>query len=144
MKKDAPQVDAARDAVRDSFRALASFPFRIVTLQRVAYGSKTAEFLVETPLGVFEADLFAPEGREPFVQTRSVRDKYTGQWRRTVTLDRAFAVRVLAALCVEAPNAEAKGGEPRTQSIEPSETLLKSEREFDAAFTEFDGQDGAT
>ncbi|HEX3456964.1 MAG TPA: hypothetical protein VHR97_03330 [Candidatus Baltobacteraceae bacterium] len=138
-----PPLRTAGDASTESLRAAGSFPFRIVSMRRVDYGSKQGEFTIETPIGLIEADLFKPEDCEPFAQTRSVRDKYSGQWRRTVTLDRAFAARILAALRGQAPNAEAKRGERKTQGMEPSATLLESERCFDAASAELDGGKGA-
>lgn len=144
MKKDAPQDVAARDADEQALRAGASVPFNILGIRRVAYGSKVAEFSVETPIGVVEADLFAPENRKPFIQARSVRDKFSGQWRRTIALDHAFAARVLDALRAQASTAKEKRAEREPQSVEPSETLIASERRFDDAFADLEGEDGAT
>jgi hypothetical protein len=143
VKKDAPQGVAARDADTEMLRAAAPVPFRITALHRVAYGSKIAEFSIETPLGVIEADLFIPEGREPFVQARSVRDKFTGQWRRTVALDRTFAARVLDALRARATATKERRVEQRSQCVEPSKVLLESECRFDNALSELDAADGA-
>jgi hypothetical protein len=97
VKKNPPGL-AAGDASTGQLREAANAPFTIASIRRVAFGSKTAEFAIIISLGVIDADLFTPEGREPFVQPRSVRDKFTGQWRRTIALDRAFAARVLDAL----------------------------------------------
>lgn len=138
MKENAPLTKAMRDAEQQKLRVAASIPFHIIAFQGVAYGSKTAEFSIETPIGVVEADLFAPEGRDPFVQARSVRDKFTGRWRRTVALDRTFAARVLEVLRAQAPSVEANHVERKPQRIEPSETLFESERRFDATFGDID------
>ncbi len=129
---------AAADADERALSAAAVLPFRVITLQRIAYGSKTAEFSIETPIGVIQADLFTPEGREPLVSARSVRDKFTGQWRRTIALDRTFAARVLDALRGPATAADKKSAGQKPQAVEPSEVLLESERRFDAAFEELD------
>jgi hypothetical protein len=91
-------LGTARNADAENLLSGTSVPFIITNLQRVSYGTKRAEFSIETPIGVIEADLFTPERREPFVQGRSVRDKFTGKWRRTMVLDREFSARVLEAL----------------------------------------------
>jgi hypothetical protein len=143
MRENAP-LRTARDADTETLRAAAPVPFRITALQRVKYGSKTAEFSVETPVGVFEADLFTPQGREPFVQARSVRDKFSGQWRRTVAFDRNFAARILDALRTEAPKPQESCAEVKLHSAEPSKTLPESERRFDLAFETLDAGTGAT
>lgn len=138
------RVEAAAVDANDKHLALTgAFPFRIVALRRVSYGSKTAEFSLETPIGVVEADLFTPEGREAFVQARSVRCKYSGDWKRTVALDRAFATRVLDALRAQVSTAKEKRDEHKPQSVVPSGTLLESEQRFDAASAALDDGDGA-
>jgi hypothetical protein len=135
---------AAGDAEQQKLRATALVPFAIIGLHRVAYGSKAAEFSIETPIALIEADLFEPEGREAFIQPRSVRCKYSGEWKRTTRLDRAFAGRVLDALRAQASTAREKRAEREPQSVEPSETLIASERRFDDAFADLEGEDGAT
>lgn len=133
--ENAPQCVATRDADRETLRVAGPIPFRIVALRRVAFGSKVAEFALETPIGVVDCDLFTPEGREPFVQARSVRDKFTGQWRRTIALDRAFAARVLDALRARGSEAKEKHAQRKPQGVDPSEVLLESEQRFDDALS---------
>lgn len=128
-----PPVMTAGDTSTETLRGTAPAPFRIVAFRRVAYGSKSAEFSIETPLGTIEADLFTPSGRDPFVQARSVRDKFTGQWRRTVALDRTFAARVLNALGEPANGRRTK---PQARPAAPSKTLLQSEARFEHALGE--------
>lgn len=142
MKENAP-LGTARDADDETLRVTASVPFRIVALQRVAYGSKVADFSIETPIGVVEADLFTPQGREPFVQARSVRDKFTGQWRRTIALDCAFAARVLDAVRAPAQPTKVRRADPSPKAREPSATLLESERRFEDAFAALRKDGGA-
>jgi len=134
--KNAPLVVAARDADDAHLRVEPSVPFRISELHDVAYGSKVAEFRIVTPLGTIDADLFRPSGREPFVQSRSIRDKFTGQWRRTVTLDARFAARVLDALQTPAQTARNEQPAPTAIAPHPSSVLLQSERRFEKAFAE--------
>lgn len=131
------------DATANPLRSGEPAPFRVIAFRPVAYGSKVAEFSIETPIGVIEADLFAPEGREAFVQARSVRDKYTGQWRRTIALDRAFAARVLDALQTQATPAKARR-EQEPKSVAPSEALLETEQGLDAAFAEIGATEDAS
>ena len=140
--KNAPLELAARDTDEQALRAAEPVPFRIIAFQRVAFGSKVGEFSIQTPIGVVDCDLFTPEGREPFVQARSVRDKFTGQWRRTVALDRGFAARVLAALREPPPTPNHRLARKESQGVELSAALLESERRFDAAFAALDhGED---
>jgi hypothetical protein len=89
-------------------------------------------------------DLFTPEGREPFVQARSVRDKFTGQWRRTIALDRAFAARILDALRARGSEVKEKHAQRKPQGVKPSEGLLESEPRFDDALSGLGGEEGAT
>ena len=96
--KSAPAENGARAATLNRLRDAADCPFRITNIQLVSYAGKVGEFSIETPLGVINADLFAPVGREPLVTRRSIRDDYTGRWRRTFVFDRAFAARVLDVL----------------------------------------------
>jgi hypothetical protein len=119
--KNAPLELAARDADKLALRAAVPVPFRIIAFQSVAFGSKVGEFSIETPVGVVDCDLFSPEGREEFVQARSVRDKFTGQRRRTIALDRAFAARVLDAL-------RAKGSESKEKQGQRKGTVRRIER----------------
>ena len=139
MKKNPPEL-AAGDARTEALRLAPPIPFRITALSRVSYGSKCAELCVETPIGVVELDVFRPEGREAFVQARSVRDKFTGQWRRTIALDRAFAERVLDALRERNAAAKQKPPPQNSRPGEPSEVLLRSERRFDSAFAELENE----
>ncbi len=132
MKENPPGL-AAGDASTGQLREAANVPFTIAAVRRVAFGAKAAEFAIITSLGVIYADLFMPEGRAPFVQARSVRDKFTGQWRRTVALDRTFAARVLDALR-ERPSPNVRRTQQERQVVEPSAVLLESEQRFDAAF----------
>ncbi len=113
-------------------------------MRRVSYGSKAAEISIETPLGVVECDLFAPTDRGPFVQARSVRDKFTGQWRRTVALDRSFAARVLAALREPPSTPNQRHARKELQGVEQSAVLLESEQRFDAALAALDDGDAAS
>lgn len=143
MKKPADGTSAG-DTQRQTLRAADAIAFRIVAFNRVRYGSKTAEFSIETPFGIVEADLFEPQGRDPFVQARSVRDKFTGQWRRTVALDRTFAARVLAALHEPSSTSIHRPARKESQGVEPRVALLESERRFDAAFVALDRGKGAS
>jgi hypothetical protein len=143
VKENEP-LGTARDADTEAaLRVAAPVPFRIVALRHVTFGSKTAEFSVETPLGVIEADLFTPQGREPFVAARSVRDRYCGEWRRTVALDRAFAARILDALRAQPLQPKEKRVAREPHRPEPSAALLKSEQRFDDASADLEGEDGA-
>lgn len=132
--RNEPLGQAARDSSTEDLRGAAPYAFRIISFQRVAYGSKVGEFSIETLVGVIECDVFEPPGREPFVQARSVRDKFTGQWRRTVALDRDFAARVLDAL--RARSAETK--RERAEGRGASETLLASENRLNRAIDALD------
>ena len=124
---------------KQPFRVAPLVPFRIIALRRVAFGSKTAEFAIETPIGVVDCDLFTPQGREPFVTPRSIRDKFTGGWRRTVTLDRTLAARVLDALHTQPPQPKEKHAERQPQRDEPNAALVEGEQRFDDAFADIDG-----
>ena len=144
MTKGNAPLGTARDADTAMLRAAEPVPFSIVALQRVAYGSKTAEFSIETPIGVIEADLFTPPERAPFVQARSVRDKVTGQWRRTVAFDRDFAARVLEALTAQRLRSKKQHLKDEPGGVVSSAILLEAERRFDAALEEFDSREGAS
>lgn len=143
MKENEPLGTARDTDTAEGLRAAAPLPFCILTLQRVAFGSKTAEFAIETPIGIVDCDLFTPQGREPFIAARGVRCKYSGVWKRTIALDRAFAARVLDALRAQASTAKEKRAQRKPRSVEPSETLVASERRFDDAFADLEGEDGA-
>lgn len=136
--KDEPLGQGARDAYNATLREAATLPFRIIALQRVAFGSKVAEFSIATPLGTIDVDLFTPSGRQPFVQARSACDKFTGQWCRTVALDRAFADRLLDALRARSSEAKRNRQERAAVPVEPSKAPLSSERCFEAALDEDD------
>ncbi len=131
--KNPPRATAG-DADKETIRIVAPVPFRIVAFQRVAFGSKVGELSIETPIGIVDGDLFTPEGCEPFVQARSVRDKFTGRWRRTIALDSAFAACVLDALRGQASKAPERRAKRNQHDIEPSEMRLKSECGIGDAF----------
>ncbi|MGA9019106.1 MAG: hypothetical protein WB438_09270 [Candidatus Cybelea sp.] len=136
--------EAAGDASTETLRADERLPFTILNLQPVRYGAKVLEFEIATEIGVIQLDLFEPPGREPFIQTRSIRSKYDGEWKRTMSLDREFAKRVLSALRAQALSAKEKRAQRAPQGVEPSETLLESERRFNSVFAALDGGDDTT
>lgn len=136
MNENEPLGGAARDASAKAVLLATSVPFKIIDLRRVAFRSKVAEFSIDTPIGRIEVDLFTPVGREAFVQTRSVRDKFTGQWRRTTILNREFAARVLAAVQgVPEPPVATR----RAETAELSAPLLESEQRFEAELNQLHG-----
>lgn len=97
--KNEPQMGAARSADGKSVRDGESTPFQIRDVKVVSYGAKSLEFTIVVPvIGEIEADLFTPDGRAPFVVPRSIRDKHTGGWQRTVRFDNDFALNVLAVV----------------------------------------------
>jgi hypothetical protein len=96
--KRAARAGAARDTnasiplARDNSSGI---PIKVRDLRRVAFGSKRAEFIVELDAVTLEADLFILDNGDRFVAPASVRDRYSGQWRRTAKFDDAFAADVL-------------------------------------------------
>jgi len=74
-------------------------PFTLVNIERVDYKSKRALFTVMVPgVGKLDCDYFEPPGREPFINSRSVRSAFDGAWRRTVVFDELFLAAILAAV----------------------------------------------
>ncbi|HEY6326560.1 MAG TPA: hypothetical protein VIW73_08650 [Candidatus Cybelea sp.] len=72
------------------------------------------------------------------MQPRSVRDKFTGEWRRTTTLSREFAALVRDRLL---PSETAPVATPPTATPSiGSEKLLESERRFDAELERIGGE----
>ena len=69
--------------------------FRISSVQQVSYGAKRATFIVRLAGLNVEADLFMPEGRESFVVPASVREKYTGEWKRLARFGPEFSRALL-------------------------------------------------
>ena len=140
-----PITTEGRDAKLASPSAAENqLPFRIENLQSVSYGSKTAEFLLRTELGGIECDLFRPEQRAPFVCGRSIRNKFDGQWKRTVSFDKAFAQRVLAEVLRATGEALEPPPQPAAKPcipVNPSEApscndwANQQEARFDEAFT---------
>lgn len=57
--------------------------FSVERFERVQFGSKRATFWVRLAHVELSADLFAPEGKEPFVAPGSVRSRYSGVFERT-------------------------------------------------------------
>ncbi len=97
--KTPPGKGAAFDADGTTIRVVAPPAFRIARFNRVSYGSKAAEIVVEIDgLGTLNVDLFVADGKPPFVMPASVRDRYTGDWKRTFRLDDALAAELLAAV----------------------------------------------
>lgn len=95
MKK-APFVEEAELGAGESILDPLHRSYRVVCFSRVEYGSKCAEFTVEVAgVGAFELDAFAPSSKPVFVQPRSIRDKYTGGFRRTFTLDADLLYEIL-------------------------------------------------
>lgn len=101
--KNGPHGAGGRSADDGTVRAAESrppIPFRLVRVEPCEYGSKRALASISIDdLGELELDYFRPaNGREPFVTARSVRDKYTGTWVRSVKLDPGFADALCAAI----------------------------------------------
>ena len=129
---------AAGDASTETLRADERLPFTILNLQPVRYGAKVLEFEIATQIGVIQLDLFEPPGREPFIQTRSIRSKYDGEWKRTARLTPEFSSRVLDALRAHLSEAKRKREEEATTQAAPSQALLASEARFDRPLGAFD------
>jgi len=66
--------------------------------RRVEFGSKKGQFVVELDALTIEADFFVLDNGDRFVAPSSVRDRYSGQWRRTAKFDDAFAADVLEVI----------------------------------------------
>lgn len=49
-------------------------------------------------LGEFDLDVFAPPAKPVFVMPRSIRDKFTGAFRRVFRLDADFLAELLEAI----------------------------------------------
>jgi hypothetical protein len=100
MKKPAA-TSAAGDADDGTVSTATPFPlpYRIATLKLVSFGSKAVEARVEIDgFGSIEVDVFRPEGRPAFAVPASVRDKFSGAWRRTFRLADDFAAELLRAI----------------------------------------------
>lgn len=98
MKNAPPGRGAARDA--DASLLLATenssgIAFRVRDIECVDYGSKRATFIVELDALTIESDLFVLKDGTQFVTPASVRDRYSGVWRRVAKFDDAFAADVL-------------------------------------------------
>ncbi|MGH7685071.1 MAG: hypothetical protein ACREMT_12055, partial [Vulcanimicrobiaceae bacterium] len=73
-------------------------PFRIRKIQRCDFKSKRATLIVDTEAVSISADLFEPEEGESFVAPASIRDSYTGKWRRNARFTDNFAKDILERL----------------------------------------------
>lgn len=101
MKNARPGRGAARDAdssVPPAHENSSGVPFRVREIRRVDYGSKKAEFVLELDALELEAALFVLDNGDKFVAPASVRDRYSGQWKRTAKFDEVFAADVLEAV----------------------------------------------
>lgn len=135
---------AAGDASTETLRADERLPFTFRNLQPVRYGAKALEFEIATEIGVIQLDLFEPPGRQPFIQSRSIRSKYDGEWKRTVRLTPEFLSRVLDALSAHLSEPKrSRGPERATAPAGPSETLLASGARFDRALGVLNADDAS-
>lgn len=102
MKNAQSMSPTARDAdetlVRPTSESACGIPFQVQDVRTVSYGSKCAEFRLLLDGVEIECDLFAPPHSPQFIVPSSVRDKYTGGWRRTARLDDLLAAEVLAVV----------------------------------------------
>ena len=98
MKNASHRVDDTRRAASHGNSPAPQAPvpsFLIENFQRVAYGSKTATFKVRLSHVDFDADLFMPEAKAPFVTPASIRAKYDGAFKRTTRISSDLGTALL-------------------------------------------------
>jgi hypothetical protein len=76
--------------------------FKILDLERVAYGSKRATARIAIlGVGTVDVDYFEPAEKPPFVAPRSIRAKFSDKFERCANFDPPFAAAVLAAVAAQ-------------------------------------------
>lgn len=98
--RDAVRSEAVQTDHGTSVRCAVEPSFRIFQLQRVNFGSKRATFelhLLDSQVCI-NADLFMPDGAQPFIAPASVRSKYSGQWERRAWIGEGLGSDILEAV----------------------------------------------